>query len=181
MTAELPALNEKWEATLGGQLGIGVGINTGRALVGNTGTRYKFKYGPRGHTVNVGSRVEGATKHLGVSILVTRATREALGPSFGTRRLCQVRVVGMGGPLDLHELHAENPGKAWCRRRETYETALSLYEEGRFAEACRTIYPLLSTHEGQEDIPCLTLIARAVEGLKNPQPVFDPVLELTSK
>jgi adenylate cyclase len=181
ITAEMPAVNEEWEATLGGKLGIGVGVNTGRALVGNTGTRYKFKYGPRGHTVNVGSRVEGATKHLGVAILVTRATREALGPSFGTRRLCQARVVGIAGALDLHELHAENPGEAWCLRRDAYEAALSVYEEGRFAEACRKIYPLLSTHEGQEDIPCLTLIARAVERLKNPQPAFDPVLELTSK
>ena len=181
MVAELPAVNARWRNSLGGEIGLGIGINTGRALVGNTGTRFKFKYGPRGHTVNLGSRVEGATKHLGVPILITGATREALVSSFGTRRLARVRLVGMAEPVDVYELHAESPGQEWLDRRDGFEAALALYEQRRFAEACRALSPLLSQPESQEDIPCLTLIARAVDGLKNPRSVFDPVLELTGK
>ena len=66
-----------------------IGINSATALVGNTGSHQKFKYGPLGHTVNLASRVEGATKHLGVSLLITGSTRKLLGNSFATRRLCR--------------------------------------------------------------------------------------------
>ena len=67
MRGGLPELNRRWEGRLGKAIGLGIGINSGAALVGNTGSRQKFKYGPLGHTVNLASRVEGATKHLGVS------------------------------------------------------------------------------------------------------------------
>ena len=66
MRGGLPELNRRWEGRLGKAIGLGIGINSGAALVGNTGSRQKFKYGPLGHTVNLASRVEGATKHLGV-------------------------------------------------------------------------------------------------------------------
>src|SRR5262245_10567167 len=49
MIAELPGLDELWRDRIGGPLGIGIGINTGRALVGNTGRRTKFMYGTRGY------------------------------------------------------------------------------------------------------------------------------------
>jgi len=181
MADVLPDVNKKWRAALGGEIGLGIGINTGKALVGNTGTRYKFKYGPRGSTVNLGSRVEGATKYLGVPILISQTTRMDLGPTFGTRRLGRVRLVGVGEPADLHELHAEQPTEAWRARRDAFEAALSYYERGRFADACKTLYPLLAAPEGQEDMPSLTLIARAVEQLKSQGATFDPVLELSGK
>ena len=75
----LPELNRRWEGRLGRTLGVGIGINSGLALVGNTGSHKKFNYGPLGHTVNLASRVEGATKHLGVSLLITGATEKWLG------------------------------------------------------------------------------------------------------
>ena len=45
-------------------MGFGLGLNTGVARVGNTGTQRKFKYGPLGNSVNLASRVQGATKYL---------------------------------------------------------------------------------------------------------------------
>ena len=71
----MPRLSEAWSARLGCPLALGLGLNTGPALVGNTGSTHKFKYGPLGHTVNMGSRVEGATKQLGMTILITGSTR----------------------------------------------------------------------------------------------------------
>ena len=106
---ELPDLNEHWPERIGGTLALGIGVNTGEALVGNTGSRRKFKYGPLGHTVNLASRVEGTTKQLGLPILITGSTHVQLGGTFATRRLCRVRVVGIEAPVDLHELHAIEP------------------------------------------------------------------------
>ena len=72
-------------------MGLGIGINTGLARVGNTGSRRKFKYGPLGDTVNVASRVQGASKYFKSSLLITRATRDRLGPGFQSRRLGTAR------------------------------------------------------------------------------------------
>ena len=116
--------------------------------MGNTGSQKKFKYGPLGHTVNLASRVEGATKHLGVGLLITGSTRERLGPTFATRRLCRARVVGIAGEVDLHELHAESESSEWQSRRETYERALALYETGKWSEACQALFPLLRRRRG---------------------------------
>ena len=176
----LPELNRRWEGRLGKPIGLGVGINSGAALVGNTGSQQKFKYGPLGHTVNLASRVEGATKHLGVSLLMTGSTRDLIGTSFATRRLCCARVVGISGDVELHELHAHSASTEWQHRREAYEQALALYEAGRWSEAAQTVFPILTSGAGY-DLPGLTLLGRSVECLKSPPADFDPVLELKSK
>jgi adenylate cyclase len=179
MMVEVEEINTAWKDRLGGrEVGLGVGLNTGRALVGNTGSKYKFKYGPRGHLVNVGARTESATRQLGMKILMTKATHNALAGSFATRRVSKVRVASIDETLDLYELHAESGTPDWQARRETYEAALALFEDKRFAEACRRIHPLLANTETQDDIPTLTLIARAVECLKNPPQEFDPAIRI---
>jgi adenylate cyclase len=177
----LPELNRRWEGRLGKALGLGIGINSGPALVGNTGSLKKFKYGPLGHTVNLGSRVEGATKHLGVGLLITGSTRECLKERFATRRLCRARVMGIAGEVDLHELHAELESSAWQTRRETYEHALALYETGQWSEACQALFPLLTQAVPTYDLPSLTLLGRAVECIKAPPAHFDPIFELKTK
>jgi adenylate cyclase len=177
----LPELNRQWENRLGRPLGLGIGVNSGPALVGNTGSHKKFKYGPLGHTVNLGSRVEGATKHLGVGLLITGSTRERLSQKFATRRLCRARVVGIAGEVELHELHAELESTAWQARRETYEGALALFEAGKWSKACQALFPLLTRDSGGYDLPSLTLLGRAVECIKAPPVHFDPVLDLKTK
>jgi adenylate cyclase len=176
----LAGANDKWRSVLGEELALGVGINTGPALVGNTGSRVKFKYGPMGPTVNLANRVEGASKHLGVPILITGATRSKLDASFDTRRLCRARLVGAAEPVDLIEL-ALRPSSEWGARRDRYETALSQYEAGQWSESCQTIYPLLADGAGRYDVPSLGLLARAVECLKISPKQFDPVVEFNSK
>jgi adenylate cyclase len=181
MLGELPGLSAEWEKRIGRPLGLGIGLNTGPALVGNMGSQSKFKYGPLGHAVNLASRVEGATKQLGVPILITGSTHAALGGGFATRRLCRVRVVGIAGEVDLHELHAEQATPEWLAHRDTYETGLVQYESGLWAEACRTLYPLLAGQQGNFDLPTLALVGRSIECLKAVPAAFDPVVELSSK
>jgi adenylate cyclase len=64
MLACMPRLDERWQTKIGVPTAFGVGVSTGPARVGNSGSQHKFKYGPLGNTVNLGSRVQGATKHL---------------------------------------------------------------------------------------------------------------------
>ncbi|MBV8556980.1 MAG: adenylate/guanylate cyclase domain-containing protein, partial [Planctomycetaceae bacterium] len=159
MAEEVPALGDRWRDRIGGPLGLGIGLNTGPALVGNTGSRTRFKYGPLGHTVNLASRVEGATKHLGVPLLLTGSTHAALGPDhgFATRRLCRAAVVGIEGPVDFYELRAGAADPAWNAWRDAYEAALRHFEASELPEALGILHGLLKGRRGQYDLPALTL------------------------
>ncbi len=178
--SEVPKLSSDWESVLGQPLNLGVGVNTGPALVGNVGSKYKFKYGPLGHTVNLASRVEGATKHLGIPALITQSTRDRVHETFATRRLGKHRVVGVSEAIELFELHGENATPEWIQRRDSFEQALVLFEAGKWAEACQILYPLLGGQE-EQDIPCLDLLTRSLGCLKNPPEAFNPILDLSRK
>lgn len=182
MLGELPALNATWQEATGTPLGLGIGINTGPARVGNMGSARRFKYGPMGHTVNLASRVEGATKHLRVPVLITGSTRQLLETSMSTRRLCRARLPGLTTPIDLYELCVEHPTPAWLAWRDGYEQGLGYFENGRWAKCCETIYPLLTGQQsGSYDAASLMLVGRAVDCLKDPPKDFDPVLQFEMK
>lgn len=181
MQQALPALEQQWRGQLDGPLGVGIGLNTGLARVGNTGSHRRFNYGPLGHVVNLASRVEGATKYLGVPILITGSTQQRLDQRFATRRLCRARLKGITTPVDLFELVDAPPSQAWLDHRDAYEQALALYEAGQWEEVCRAIYRLLGQSSGNYDVASLTLASRAVECLRSPPAEFDPVVEFTSK
>ncbi|MEE9126001.1 MAG: adenylate/guanylate cyclase domain-containing protein, partial [Planctomycetota bacterium] len=174
----LAQVSAGWEEKIGEPLRLGIGLNTGQALVGNTGSKSKFKYGPMGPTVNLASRVEDATKSLGVPILVTGSTRRQLNESFATRRLCTARLAGVAEGVDLHELHSEGASPEWLERRTAYETALEHFESRRWGETCQKIYPLLQDLESKYDVPSLNLLSRAVDCLKHQPEHFDPCLDL---
>ena len=104
MIESIASVNTRWQGPLGEPTAVGIGINTGIARVGNTGSRRKFKYGPLGDTVNVASRVQGASKYFKSNLLITQATRDRLGPQFQLVRLGQARVVNIADPIELFEL-----------------------------------------------------------------------------
>jgi adenylate cyclase len=108
MGDEMPGVNERWRQKAGEPLRLGVGVNTGPALVGNMGSTRKFKYGPHGHTVNVASRVQAATCEFPeASVLVTETTRQRLGDHFALRRCPPVSLKGVKEGMVLYELCGE--------------------------------------------------------------------------
>jgi class 3 adenylate cyclase len=62
----------------GGQLRIGIGINTGLVIAGTIGGAGKLEFTLIGDTVNVAARVEQLTKDTGDPILVTQQTVDAM-------------------------------------------------------------------------------------------------------
>ncbi|MBW3599473.1 MAG: adenylate/guanylate cyclase domain-containing protein, partial [Planctomycetes bacterium] len=143
MLAALPELNGRWGEKVGSPIRIGIGINTGVAQVGNAGSQRRLKYGPRGHTVNLASRIEGATKYFEVSALLARSTREKLEEGIHLRRIGKARVVGVDDSVELWELYGPQPDPDWFARCRRYEGAVQLWEEGRWAEAQAEIETLL--------------------------------------
>jgi adenylate cyclase len=178
MVRQAGPINTRWKPRLGASCSFGVGVNSAVARVGNIGSTRKFKYGPLGNGVNLGSRVEGATKYLRVPALVTGATRRLVGNEFHTRRLCTVRVVNIVEPVELHELDCTDEPM----RRELfarYEEALEAFEQGDFRSAARMLGNLLAAVPG--DGPSLVLLSRAVECMVHEPADFSPVWQLPGK
>lgn len=84
-------------------LEAGIGINTGRASVGNMGSRQRFAYSALGDTVNLASRLEGQTKQYGVRILIGEHTKNQ-APEFATLELDLIRVKGKIEPERIYVL-----------------------------------------------------------------------------
>ncbi len=181
MIGELPGLNERWAAETG-PLILGIGINSGSAQVGNTGSTRKFKYGPHGHTVNAASRVQDATKKLGIPLLITASTCQQLPASLYTRRLGQVRLADVSVPMMLYEFHGERAQPEWLARREAYEKALALYESKQWREACQVLAPLVSSGASDRtaDLPSRRLLQLAQTCMERSPDPFDPVIAVVS-
>ena len=178
MLARLPELDARWRATTGEPLDVGIGINTGVAQVGNTGSGQKFKYGALGNTVNLASRLQGATKYLKVKALISGPTHARLDASFATRRVGKAEVVHIAEPVDLHELTP--PGRpGWADLRAGYEQALREFEAREFRAATATLGNLIVGFP--EDGPALSLLARAVNFLTDDHADFSPIWKLPGK
>ncbi len=172
MLAALPGLDERWQSVLGEPVRIGVGINSGVAQVGNTGSQIKFKYGPLGNTVNLASRVRGLTKYLRSDLLVTADTRRDLGDDFLARRVVRARVVNIETPVDLYEVASAGSEEQRAFFAES-QVALEALEACDITRAARTAGALLTPHTG--DGPLLLILARAADALVRGGVGFDPV------
>ncbi len=86
------------------ELTIGVGLATGLVHAGVIGTSEKMEYAVIGDTVNTASRLEHLTKELGVSILMSEGTYEAVKDHVEAIDLGEQEIRGKQGKLRVYGL-----------------------------------------------------------------------------
>jgi len=80
-------------------IAIGIGINTGEAVIGNMGSESRFDYTAIGDAVNTAARLESATKERSVDLLVGESTESLCG--YYLKELEPIKVKGKSKPLKI--------------------------------------------------------------------------------
>jgi len=88
------------EADLG--IEIGIGINTGEAVIGNMGSDTRFDYSAIGDAVNLAARLESSTKEVGEDIVIGYTT--AMNSDIPTRYLDPIKVKGKKDDIIIYTI-----------------------------------------------------------------------------
>jgi adenylate cyclase len=162
---------------------VGIGIASGRAVVGKIGAAEQSKVGAFGPVVNLASRLEGMTKILQVPILLDEATaaqlRESMPPGAGRcRRLAVVRPKGLDQSVAVSELMpplAEYPAFTDDDLRN-YEQALDAFVKQDWTAAYDLLHRVTS-HDRAKDF----LLGHILQNNRTPPAGWDGVVALERK
>jgi len=105
-------------------LTVGMGLHTGPLVMGVTGDGERLNTTVIADTVNITSRIEGLTKHYGVSVLISEVCKNSLSnpENFTFRYLGQVKVRGKQNPNRLYECIDGEQAEIMVKKIKSLET-----------------------------------------------------------
>ncbi len=149
MLKKVDELKEEFGAEGLPRIDVGVGVNTGAMNVGDMGSNYRRAYTVLGDAVNLGSRLEGATKQYGLRLLIGETTA-AQCPDHLMRQIDRLQVKGKTEPVEVFE--------PICRKKDAtpqqvdmvgqWQTMMTHYFAQRWDEADRILVGLLLKEPG---------------------------------
>ena len=103
MQKELKILNKELKKEKLPAINIGIGINTGEALVGNMGSEQRFDYSVIGDDVNLASRLESSSKELGSTLVIGHNTKSKT-KGFKYKSLGEIKVKGKSEKIKVYTI-----------------------------------------------------------------------------
>ncbi|MCX7905772.1 MAG: adenylate/guanylate cyclase domain-containing protein [Elusimicrobiales bacterium] len=104
---------------------VRIGINSGYAVVGNMGSNKRFSYTVLGDTVNLASRLEGANKFFGTSIIVSSNVFEFTKNEVVYKYIGNILVPGKTETVEVYE-----PYKLIDEMTDKDKEFIKIYENG---------------------------------------------------
>ncbi|NKQ89406.1 adenylate/guanylate cyclase domain-containing protein [Rhizobium ruizarguesonis] len=123
MQAAISSLNRELEREAAARAGrphvlkMGVGINTGECIVGNMGSTRRFDYSCLGDSVNLASRLEGASKNYGVALLLGEETARLVAGTYTVIELDRIIVKGRTVPSPVYTVVHKADAEALAAHR----------------------------------------------------------------
>ena len=115
MIDKLKELNDSNGFGDSNKINIGIGINTGKCIVGNMGSEQRFDYSVIGDPVNLASRLEGVSKNYDATLVVGEDTADGIDfiplarpNGFKFKKLDTVKVKGKSNKVIIYTIEREN-------------------------------------------------------------------------
>ena len=170
---------------------IGIGLNSGVAIVGEMGSTIRSDYTVIGDPINVGARLESLCKYYNSRLNISNFTKDKLIGKYIYRFLDLVTVKGKIEPLEIWQIHdfdreGEEPLFYSSRERlieelRLYHQAIDLYKSEKFEEAL-VIFRELNGWEDKSNIKIYDIyIERCEHYIEFPPQNFNGVFVHTTK
>jgi adenylate cyclase len=171
MEVELKKLNKELKEDNLMELGVGIGINTGDAVVGNMGSNQRFDYTVLGDSVNLAARLEAQTKEYGVFFMFTEHTLNEIVLPQGLVMLDKIAVKGQTAPVTIYTILSNS------KEVRVINRMVDSYQNREWAECSHQI-EIIKEHNWNN-----TLANLYAERIKQPMPKgdWDGVERKTSK
>ena len=131
MLKDLEKFNEEISKESVPPFGLGIGINTGRVVVGNMGSIQRFDYTCLGDAVNLASRLEGQSKPYGVKLILGPITAEQVADEYQLIELDLIAVKGKTEPVKIYTVAPADDVMAGNQ----HEKFLDAYRKGQWKAA----------------------------------------------
>ena len=178
MRAALVPLNAGWRARGMVELAFGIGIHQGEAVAGDIGSAEHAELTVIGDTVNLGSRLEGATKEYGIDLLISEPVHRRVADSFLCRSVDLLRVKGKKKPVEVFTVLGP-ASMTPPRALELYEEGMRTYRSGRFQDALWLFQQ--AAKDGLDDALTRVFVTRCEHLAGAPPAEWDGVFVMTKK